>query len=98
MIRVIALAILSIALMGATTVNSHPACPDSPEKFRAFVQAITIDDRFVIQYYLQTGCGFMKEGMPATVLKRGTDWVKIRVEPEGFPPADIYTSPGSIIE
>ncbi len=98
MIRVIVVAILSIALMGATTVNMHPACANSPEQYASFVKAIMAEDRFAVEFYLQTGCGYMKEGIPATILESGPYWVKIQVEPEGFPLTTIYTSPGSIKE
>ena len=98
MIRTIAVAILSIALMGAPTVHMHPACADSPEQYTSFVQAIVAEDRLAVEFYLQTGCGYMKEGILATILERGPYWVKIQVEPEGFPTVTIYTSPGSIKE
>ncbi len=98
MVRAIALAILSIALMGASTVNMHPACADSPEQYASFVKAIMAEDRFAVEFYLQTGCGFMRGDIPATVLERGPYWIKIEVAPEGLPPATIYTSPGSVKE
>jgi hypothetical protein len=98
MIRIIALAVLSIALMGATTELKHPACVEGPDQYAAFVRAVMNQDRFAIEFYLQTGCGFMKADMPATVLERGPFWIKIEVQPEGKPSVILYTSPGSVKE
>ena len=97
MLRVIAIALLSIGLMGATTVQ-YPACTRSPEYFASFVRAIVANDEFVVEFYVQTGCGSMKPDMPATVLERGPYWIKIKVEPEGHDPVILYTSPEAIIE
>ena len=99
MLRILAIAILSIVLMGMTTIEDHAACGGSPDQYAAFVRAIMNEDRFAVDFYLQTGCGFMKVDMPATVLERGPFWIKIEVQPpEGKPTAELYTSPGSIKE
>ena len=95
--RVIAVAVLSIFLMGATT-TSHPACENSPEQYAMFVKAIMDDDEFVVEFYMQTGCGLMKPDMPATVIERGPYWIKIEVEPEGHDPVILYTSSEAIEE
>ena len=99
--RVIAMAILSIALMGANTVAPHPACrkgPDGPELFASFVKALMNEDNFAIDYYLQSGCGFMKADLDATVLEEGPYWAEVLIKMEGYPDAIIYTSPGSITD
>ncbi len=95
MIRTIAIAILSVVLMGATTVYRHPACPDSPEQYRSFVKAIMTEDRFAVQFYLQIGCGFLAV-VPADILEFGPYWVRVRVKPPQGEPATLYTSPVSI--
>ena len=98
MIRILAMAVFSIFLMGATTVKDHPACANSPEQYALFLKAVMDADEFVVQFYMQTGCGFMKADMPATVLERGPYWIKIRVKVEGYDPIILYTSPISIEE
>ncbi len=97
MLRVMAIALLSLFLMGATTVVG-PACENSPEQYASFVGAIMVEDGFVIEFYTQMGCGFMKEDMPAAVIERGPYWIRIRVELEGYDPILLYTSPLSIKE
>ncbi len=97
MLRVLALAILSIGLMGATTVD-HPACAGSPEQYASFLKAILAEDGFVVEFYMQTGCGLMKPDMPAAVVERGPYWIKIRVEPEGYDPIMLYTGSEGIKE
>ena len=96
-LRVIAVAILSIFLMGATTVE-HPACATNPEDYASFLTAIMSEDEFVVSFYTQMGCGLMKPDMPATVIERGPYWIKIKVEPEGFDPVILYTSSEAIEE
>ena len=102
--RVIAVAILSISLMGATTYQrqfqtvQHPACVESPEQYASFVKAILDEDEFVVKFYTQMGCGLMKPDMPAAVVERGPYWIKIRVEPEGSDPVILYTGPDGIKE
>jgi hypothetical protein len=97
-LRVIAVAILSIFLMGATTVGKYPACEKSPEQYASFLKAVMSDDEFVVGFYMQEGCGFMKPDMPATVIERGPYWIKIKTEPEGVDPVTLYTSPEGIKE
>ena len=97
MLRVIAIAILSIGLMGATT-RGLPACAESPEQYASFLSAIMSEDEFVVHFYTQMGCGLMKPDMPATVIERGPYWIKIKVEPEGFDPVILYTSSEGIKE
>ncbi len=97
MLRVLAIAILSIGLMGAVTAGS-PACTGGPEKYASFLRAILAEDEFVVEFYMQTGCGLLKPDMPATVLERGPYWIKIKVEPEGYDPFILYTSPEGIEE
>jgi hypothetical protein len=97
MLRLLAIAIFSIFLLGATTVQ-HPACAKSPEQYASFLRAITSEDEFVVRFYTQTGCGLMKPDLPATVIERGPYWIKIKVEPEGFDPVILYTSSEAIKE
>jgi len=97
MFRAVAIAFLSIFLLGATTV-SHPACIESPEQYASFLTAIMEGDSFVVQFYEQTGCGMLKADMPATIVEEGPFWVRVIVEPEGVDPIYLYTSPGAIKE
>ena len=98
MLRVFALAVLSLALMGATTNNKQPACANSPEQYAFFLRSIMAEDIYVVEFYLQTGCGFLKEGLPATIVERGPYWIKIEVEPKGHKPVTLYAGPGSVKE
>lgn len=84
--------------MGMTTVEEYPACENSPEQYAAFLKAVMDEDGFVVEFYMQTGCGFMKADMPATVVERGPYWIRIRVEPEGHDSVLLYTSPIGIKE
>ena len=103
MLRVIAMAILSIGVMGATTYQrqfqtvKHPACVKSPEQYASFVKAILDEDEFVVKFYMQTGCGLMKADLPATIIEKGPYWIKIKVEPEGSDPVILYTSSKGIV-
>jgi hypothetical protein len=76
------------------TKEGWPACLASagPEAFRNLMQAIAREDQFVIQFYMtQKGCGPMKPNMRAEILEEGEFLVKIRIHPEGYPPAVVYT-------
>jgi hypothetical protein len=62
-----------------------------------FMQAVASQDKFAIQFYAtQKGCGPMKGDMRAEVLERYPILILIRIHPEGFPPAEVYTIPESL--
>ncbi len=98
MIRTLALAIVALALMGMTTKERYPACPDSPEQYKLFVGALEEGDKLLVSFLLESGCDFMRDGMPATVMATGDGWVKIQVEPKGYAPSVIYTGPEGLKE
>ena len=92
------LAIIAVVSMGATTVHLYPACEKSPEQWANFVIAVLTEDKYATQFYMETGCGFLKGDMPVTVIERSEHWVRVRVKPEGHPPVIVYTSPEGIKE
>lgn len=95
----VAIAIMALALLGAAgeekrTKEGWPACLASagPETFGHFMQAVARQDQFAVQFYMtQKGCGPMKADMRAEVLEEGQILVKVRIHPEGHPPAVVYT-------
>ncbi len=97
MFRILAIAIFSIFLLGASTVQ-HPACIESPEQYASFLRAIMNSDEFAAQFYMQSGCGLLKPDLKATLIEEGPYWIKIKVEPEGVDPIILYTSPDSLKE
>jgi hypothetical protein len=103
-LRVMVLAVLALALTGATTKDSWPAC-GAKEKgvvlYENFVKAIYREDTFAIQFYMSQGlCGPMIAGMEVLeILERGDHWIKVRVQPPGDnDPVELYTSKDAITE
>jgi hypothetical protein len=97
MFRLAAIAIFSIFLLGASTVQ-HPACIESPEQYASFLRAIMSDDEFAAKFYMQSGCGLLKPDLKATLIEEGPYWIKIKVEPEGVDPIILYTHPEALKE
>lgn len=102
-LAVAALAILALALTGATTKEGYPACGDTEkgvELYEAFVQAIVRQDGFVVQYYMNEGlCGPMFGGMEVVeVLERGDHWIKVRIQPPTGDKVELYMSKDAITE
>ncbi len=103
-LRVVVLAVLALALIGATTKDSWPAC-GATEKgvalYENFVKAIYREDTFAIQFYMSQGlCGPMMKDMEVLeILERGDHWIKVRVQPPGDKgPVELYTSKDAITE
>jgi hypothetical protein len=102
----VALAIMALALAGVANADEDrktkagwPACPaeEGPEIFMDFMQAVASQDKFLVHFYTaQKGCGPMKGDMRAEILERLPILIKIRIHPEGFPSAEVFTVPESL--
>ena len=98
----IALAVLALALTGASTKEGWPACSEKGgvETFAEFMQAIGSGNEFAVQFYQdRKECGPMKGGMRAEILEERIDHkVRIRIHPVGFPPYVVWTIKESLTE
>lgn len=103
-ILAVAIAIMALALIGATpkemkTKEGWPACSalENPSVFFHYMQAIAKQDAFAISFYsTQKKCGPMKGDMRAVILQRDEHIVVVRIHPEGFPAAVVYTVPEAL--
>ncbi len=97
MLKSIGAALLSIALLGLVTVDDAPLCQKSHVALKAFTEAIENKDAFSARFYMQTaGCAWFLPDIPATLLEEGDGWIKILVEPKGYPSAEVYTIPEGV--
>jgi hypothetical protein len=102
----IAIAIMVLVLAGVasageakTTKRGWPAClaEGGPKTFINFVRALVEQDEFILYFYTtEKGCAPMKGDMRAEILSGDENIVKVRLYPEGHPPADVWTVPGAL--
>ncbi len=96
MLKSIGAALLSIALLGLVTVDDAPVCKGQAT-LTAFAEAIEKQDAFVIDFYsLTEECAWFLPDIPATILEEGDGWIKVLVEPKGYPSAEVYTIPEGV--
>lgn len=97
MLKSIGAALLSIAMLGLVTVDDAPLCQTGHVALKAFVKAIENKDAFAVHFYMDTaGCAWFLPDIPVSLLEEGDGWIKVLVEPKGYPSAEVYTIPEGV--
>lgn len=90
--------VLSLSLMGLTTVHEKPACLDSPQNLLTFVKALEENDKDTLSIIVAMGvCAYLKGGNNAEVLERGDGWIFVRLSSiDTDDTIDVYTVPDGV--
>jgi len=97
-ILTVILAIFSLMLLGAKTKPGYPACVDL-NIYNNFLKSIILKDFFATEYYMEESlCGLTKPEIKATIVKEGSYWIRVLVEPEGTRPFLLYMDKGALEE